>query len=405
MMKSFLHHKNQFIIFLFIFFIYFFTRPGSTPYDYFVRLANSFLNFRLYLTENPSWLNELVPFNGKYYVIYPPMPAILSLPFVLFQGERADQTLISILIGSLNSVLIYSLTKKFLIFKFREKINKENLEKIAIWMGILFSLGTIHWYLASVGSAWYFAHISATFFLLLALNELFGKRRPFLIGFYLGGAYWSRLPTILSFLFFLIMIVNLEKERKLEKIFKFIFGVSIFVFLNFLYNYFRFGTIFDVAYYLRPNVLEEPWFKKGLFDLSYIPSHLKILFLQGPKVINHFPYFQPSWGGMAIWMTTPAFIFALIATFKKIKDKITLACWSAILPIAILVMSHGGTGFTQFGYRYAVDFYPFLLLLTISGMVKENGILKWYHKFFILIGVLVNFWGVICINKLGLVGW
>lgn len=404
-MKSFLQHKNQFIIFLFIFFIYFFTRPGSTPYDYFVRLANSFLNFRLYLTEDPSWLNELVPFNGKYYVIYPPMPAILSLPFVLFQGEKADQTLISILIGSLNSILVYSLTKKFLIFKFGEKAKKENIEKIALWIVILLNLGTIHWHLATTGSAWYFAHVSAIFFLLLAFNELFGKRRTFLIGLFVGGAYWSRLPTILSILFFLLMIAILEKEKRGRKIFQFILGVSIFLFLNFLYNYLRFGTIFDVAYYLRPNLLEEPWFQKGLFSLSYIPNHLKALFLEGPRLLNHFPYFQPSWAGMAIWMTTPAFLFALISTFKHFKDKLTLACWLAILPIAILVMSHGGTGFTQFGYRYAVDFYPFLLLLTISGMTNEKLELKWYHKFFILLSVVVNFWGVICINKLGLVGW
>jgi len=104
---------------------------------------------------------------------------------------------------------------------------------------------------------------------------------------------------------------------------------------------------------------------------------------------------------MAIWLTTPAFIFALFYTFYHFKEKITLACWSAILPIAILVMSHGGTGFTQFGYRYATDFYPFLFLLTFLGMKN----LKPYHKFFIIIGVLVNLWGVISINKFGFVDW
>jgi hypothetical protein len=86
---------------------------------------------------------------------------------------------------------------------------------------------------------------------------------------------------------------------------------------------------------------------------------------------------------------------------KYYREKITFACWLAILPIAILLMSHGGTGFTQFGYRYATDFYPFLFLLTFLEMRK----LKPYHKFFIIISILVNLWGVVSINKFGFVDW
>jgi hypothetical protein len=42
-----------------------FTKANPTPYNYFVRLADAFLHFRLYLLENPPWLNELVPFQGN----------------------------------------------------------------------------------------------------------------------------------------------------------------------------------------------------------------------------------------------------------------------------------------------------------------------------------------------------
>ena len=44
--------------------------------DYFVPLADAFLHGRLGLTEMPSNLNELVPFNGLAFVVYPPMPEI-----------------------------------------------------------------------------------------------------------------------------------------------------------------------------------------------------------------------------------------------------------------------------------------------------------------------------------------
>jgi hypothetical protein len=395
--------KLRIPLFLFIatLIIYYITSGGTTPYNYFVYLADAFLHGRLYLTEHPSWLGELVPVNGKYYVIYPPMPALVILPFVAFRGMAFDQTLGSILIGSLNSVLVYMLVKKF----FFEDNKRANM--MALWMAILFSFGTIYWYLASVGSSWYFAHVTAVFFLFWALNEVFGKRRPLLIGILLGAAYWSRLPIIFSILFFLLMLrdewsngageyVKSSKKNYILSIFKFSLGIGIFVCLNFLYNYLRFGSISDMAYYLQPGMMNEPWTREGLFNLIYIPSHLEILLFKGPLFLSTFPYIQPSWAGMAIWMTTPAFIFAL----KSPRDEITLACWSAIIPVALLVMSHGGTGFTQFGYRYAMDFYPFLLILTVRGMA-----LNWYHKLFIGISILVNLWGVLWINKFGWVGW
>lgn len=397
--------RIPFLLFLITFIIYYVTSGGPTPYNYFVRLADAFLNGRLYLIENPSWLSELIPINGKYYVIYPPMPALIITPFIALKGLAFDQTLGSIFIGSLNSILVYLLIKKI----FSDDAKKA--DSIALWMAILFTFGTIYWFLASVGSSWYFAQVTAVFFLFLALNEVFGKRRPWVIGLLLGAAYWSRLPVLLSIPFFLIMLkdqrlneneiktnVKSSVENYRLSIFQFFLGLSLFVGLNFLYNYFRFGTIFDVAYYLQPDVMNEPWFSKGYFNPAYIPSHLEILFFKGPVFLSTFPYIQPSWAGMAIWMTTPAFIFAI----KSPKDKITLACWSAIIPIALLIMSHGGTGFSQFGYRYAMDFYPFLLILTARGICTN---LKWYHKLLIGIGVLVNLWGVLWINKFGWVGW
>ncbi len=398
-------HKIPLLFFISTFIIYYLTSSGPTPYNYFVHLANAFLQGRLYLINNPPWLNELIPMNGKYYVIYPPMPALLVLPIVVLKGLATNQTLISIFVGGLNAVLVYLLAKR--LFSDSDN-NRKNV--LSLWIATLFIFGTIHWFLASVGSVWYFAHIAATFFLLLAFNETFGKMRFWLIGLLLGAAYWSRLPVILSLPFFLIMIYRRLKTKG-EKLslknsyFQFFLGLGFFVGLNFIYNYLRFGTIFDVAYYLQANILNEPWYSKGYFNLAYIPNHLKILLLKLPTFLPTFPYIQPSWAGMAIWLTTPAFIFALISTLKHFKDEITIACWSAIIPIAILVMSHGGTGFSQFGYRYAMDFYPFLLILTAKGISLNGLTLRWYHKFLIGISVLINLWGVLWINKFGWVGW
>ena len=65
---------------------------------------------------------------------------------------------------------------------------------------------------------------------------------------------------------------------------------------------------------------------------------------------------------------------------------------------AVSGLSHGTWGFTQFRYRFAVDFYPFLFLLTVKGIGNE---IKWHHKILIIIGILVNLWGVLIIQRFG----
>ena len=163
--------------------------------------------------------------------------------------------------------------------------------RLQIWMTLLFGFGTIFWYLASLGKAWFFAHIVSFLFLALAVLETFGKRRPLLIGILLGLSFWSRLPVILSLPFFLIMLsdmwfsgdkeLSLYKRINLRPLILLGLGVGIFVFLHFLYNYVRFDTISNIAYTIQAK--EEPWFyPKGLFDISYIKKHLEIFFIKPP---------------------------------------------------------------------------------------------------------------------------
>src|SRR3989304_5940080 len=84
-----------------------------------------------------------------------------------------------------------------------------------------------------------------------------------------------------------------------------------------LYNYVRFGPIADVAAALRPGISEEPWFQRGLFHPSYSLRHLRVLFLALPVVVPRPPYLLVPWGGVAIWITTPAFVYALRAPRRR----------------------------------------------------------------------------------------
>lgn len=373
--------------FLFSLIVYFVTSAGRTPYDYFTRLSDSFLQGKLYITQNPPWLSELIPAGaGKFYVAYPPMPAILAMPFRLIFKEKFEQQYLSQLLGA--AAVAFTMLISW-------KIKKDY--KLLIWSGILSAFGTITWYLSATGSSWYLGQITAVFFLTIAIWKGMDKKNPFLVGLFLGAAYLSRLQVVLSLPLFLYLFSGRDWFKKYSLL---AMGIAPFVFFDFYYNFARFGTILDKGYYLIPGIFSEPWFSKGLFNINYIPNNLKVFLGALPKFSKIFPHITPSWAGLAVWITTPAFIYAFWA---NIKEKAVRFSWVSIILISLLIFSHGSTGFAQFGYRFAADFYPILVFLTIKGVAKTG--LKWHHWVFLFIGVFVNLWGVIFINKFGWVGF
>lgn len=350
------------------------------PYDYFLRLANAFLKGKYYLEENPPWLSELIPQGeNKFFVVHPPMPAVLLAPFVLIFKERFEQQYLAHILGALIPVVVFNLALKI----------KKDL-KLALWSSIISGAGNIIWFLSSVGSSWYLGQITACLFLTISIKNLISTKDALKTGVFLGAAYLSRVNILVSLPFFLLGMGSKTKKDYL----KLLLGFLPFFAFNSFYNFIRYNTIFDVGYAKIPGIFDEPWYQKGLVNITYIPSHLKIFLLGLPKIKDSFPYIIPTWAGMAIWLTTPAFIFSF---FAPLKEKLVKLAWLSIFLISLIIFSHGSTGFTQFGYRFAVDFYPFLFFLTIKGVAKTK--LKKIHWLLLIISIIVNLWGVLWINK------
>jgi hypothetical protein len=388
------------VLFIVAFVVYWATSEGyATYYNYYVRLADAFLHGRLYLLQNPSWLNELIPnpHGPGWYVVYPPLPAFLMAPFVAIWGLNLNQTLFGFFFAAATVPLAFLVAKDV-----TEKTGDKKTARTSsyIWFAILFGFSTLFWYLASIGSVWLIAQVISAFFLFLALHEAFNKNRPLLVGLLVGASFWCRLPTILGIFFFAGLAISNQQIRgwaskfkqSIPSLVKMAVGAGTFVIFDFIYNFVRFGTVFDVGYWLIPGQLSEPWFNHGRFSLLYIPNNLAPFLTGLPSFTATAPYILVPMAGIAIWFTTPAFIFTLKA---KIKDPVTWWSWLAVFCIAAVLFTNAATGW-GFGYRYAMDFYPFLFVLTVKGMGPN---LKWYHKVLIILGIIVNVWGVIAINK------
>src|SRR5688500_20049379 len=79
-----------------------------TVYDYYGRLAWAIAQAQWWLTAAPPWLNELVTCGSdRWCVVYPPLPAILAVPFSLFLPTDLSQVLVSRIAGGVSARILF----------------------------------------------------------------------------------------------------------------------------------------------------------------------------------------------------------------------------------------------------------------------------------------------------------
>lgn len=327
----------------------------------------------------------------KYYVVYPAMPAVLMIPFVAILGNHFSQTMFAAVLGAVDVVLVYWLVMRL------------NLSRLtAILVSLFFGLGTNLWYLSSIGSAWYIAHNVGLLFLLLSLIEVLGRRRWWLIGLLMGLSFWARTTIIFGGIFFLINYwrefwplkkVSVKNWLQLGG------GVGLLILIDSWYNYIRFNNPSPLSpYQLIPNLDQDPMFKDGFMSWQFIPRHLEAVFWKLPVTQPDFPWLLPSLLSLAVWFTSPALLLVL-----KVKpSRLMWSCWVAVGMTFGVIMTWAGVGYSQFGYRFAQDFMPFLLILLAVAIGSKP---RWYVYVLIGLSILVNLWGVVMLNHYNLYGW
>ncbi|HYC07044.1 MAG TPA: hypothetical protein VEG29_03885 [Candidatus Binatia bacterium] len=335
--------------------------------DYFVRLAAAFLDGRIYLTEAPSWLNELIPAGaGQWYVAYPPMPGILLMPFVLVFGTDFPQQVASCIFGGISVGLAWLVLGEFAL-----------TTRVRLLLTAVFGFGTVLWFVSEVGSGWYISHSAAIMFMTAAVLLALRRQAPFAVGLLLGAATLSRLPVGLTAPFFLAMLIDLgwppriplDRRDALSRTIRFGSGLAIPIAFYALYNIARYGTPVDQSYTLIPGVLSDPIYAKdGILSILYIPRHIYAIFLRSWNFVDDPPFFQPSWWGLSLFLTTPVFLWLVRARLSDPR-----VVWAAIgTALALIpIVTHGNVGISQFGYRFSLDVQP--LLLVILATVFERG--------------------------------
>jgi hypothetical protein len=346
----------------------------ATPYDNYVYLAQAWLHGHSWIDYPGAWIDALA-YNGRYYVIEAPLPAILLLPYVAAAGLQANQTLLSIVLCGVAIGAAWELGERFGLSRASNA-----------WICAFLLAGTDLLWCATFGDVWFIAHVSAVAFTMLALAEIAGKRRPWLVALWAACAFESRFSLVLAVpVYFLLLGAPKRWKQTIAQSAAVLVPVAL---LWLWYNQARWGTWSDIGYVAWYHQDQAGMPTGSPFRLAYLQYQLWSFFVQGPTQLTQFPGFRPEISGVALTWTSPALVLALVA---RSPLRWTIALWILALLTAAPNFLYYVNGFAQFGMRHALDFEPFLIALMMLAV--RDRFPQWGYVL-IAYSCIVGFWGI-----------
>ena len=254
---------------------------------------------------------------------------------------------------------------------------------------------------------WFIAHVSAVAFTLLALVELCGKRRGWLVALAAIAAAGSRFSLVLVIPVYAVLLISADPQPERWRFDRARSRAALLGFggvllaagaLYVAYNLARWGTIADIGYtsWYHQDSAGAP--SGSPFRLQYLPYQLWSFFVQVPDFTVTFPWIRPSYSGVALTWTSPALVFAVWAKpFDGLRTgslrarAFVLAMWSAAILTAVPSLVYYVNGYAQYGMRHALDFIPFLFALMA---IASRRCLPLWAKALIVYSCAASLYGV-----------
>ncbi len=385
---------------------------------------------------------------GRALVPFPPLPALVLLPFVAVWGLATNAQLVAAAIGGLDVGLAWWILGRLAVSL-----------PTRLVATLFFGLGTVLWYAAMLGTTWYLAHLVALAFALGAIGialgadraaiaaahdalvdperlETIGTVRPadlvrspgrvvaaalpldpraVAAGVCLGLAATARLTVAFGLPFLLLVGGGGGWPRRALST---LLGTSLPILGLLTYNVATTGHLFhpgydalyrrEVAFYplLYPYLeYHADW---GIEDPRYLPQNLRLMLLAPPEILPacpdpsspralfdpDCPWLRPRDDGMSLLLVSPAWLLGLAALRAYGRSRLVTGAVLAVVSIALVNLMHFSQGWVQFGYRFSNDFAPFLLLLAGLG-IERLGPRRPLVLLLVAASVVVNAWGVV----------
>jgi hypothetical protein len=345
-------------------------------------------------TINPG---DIVERWKKYYVSFPPFPAILFLPFIAIFGIGFNDVLLSVILAALAPTLLFLVLRKL-----AARGDSQRSETDDLWLTAMFGFGTVYLYASVIGQVWYTAHVVATVLTGLFVLAAFDARFPTLAGICLGAILLTR-PHIAAWgLFFAYEAWRASPRSDGKswrqripwgKVARFSIPFLILGAAGFAFNWARFRDFGEFGHFYLNVRWTDRIQRYGLTNFSFLGRNLTCAFTLMPRLINRPPFLLMSWHGMSMLITTPALLYLL---WPRVKTDLHRVLWIIVLPIALAGFLYQNDGWVQFGYRFSIDFLFALMMLLAVG----NRPITRTWKVLIVVGIAVNLFGAITFGRM-----
>lgn len=335
----------------------------------FAALAEAFLNGRLWVDKCPDF--DCAVFNGRTFIIFPPLPAFVAMPFVALFGFAHFKGFVFLALAISGA----SLAMWHAIFR---ALNVERMD--AMWLLAALALASpLFQVTARADGVWFFAQVIGFFLMTASIWAVICRNSLAIAGIFIALALHCRQMAVFYPLFLAVLAMK-PGERFLMPSRARIrgFGLAALPFLIalmilFAYNSARFGHPLDIgySYIVNPGVdtfISRRIAEQGLFSRDYLLFNTLYLFVQG----LHFEFSGPlltqltgiDKAGSALFVASP---WILLAFYSKL-DRVFAAGAMTIAIIAGITLFYHSNGADQINtQRYALDWLPILLVLMLRG--------------------------------------
>ena len=113
------------------------------------------------------------------------------------------------------------------------------------------------------------------------------------------------------------------------------------------------------------------------------------------------PLAMPVDVGTSMLLSAPGLLLALFAIRRRPVARLTLGAGLTVLVVVLFNLAHFSQGWVQWGYRFSLDFIPFLLPLVALGAGHADGRPRGVAIALVIVGAAINLWGVVWGQVLG----
>jgi len=338
-------------------------RLHPTLYNNYVLLADAMRHGHLWI-DWPGPYIDAVEWAGRRYSIEAPLPSLAMLPATFVWGTNVNQTLFAALFCAIAAGAAWEILRRLEVpFVTR------------LWLVGFLLLGTDLLWCAVLGDVWFIAHVFSVAFTLLALVELLGRRRAWLVALWAFCAMESRFALVMAIpVYGALLFFDAPPAERRRQILIYAATLAPCALLWIGYNEARFGVPYDIGYtlfYHQDQIMGSPF--GSPFALANFPTQFFSFFIRFPNVVAGWPYLVPTNSGVALTWTSPALVLAF---FARRPLHLVAGMWVATVLVAAPSFLYFTWGFAQFGMRHALDFEPFLFVLmalALRGGIRPIG--------------------------------